>query len=73
MKHKMVWLEIMTDSSSAASGCKDTLAEWLRRLTAKAMGSPRMGSNPSGVDLTNSRMVACVSWIPDNVKAALQF
>ncbi len=30
---------------------KDTLAEWLRRRPAKPMGSPRVGSNPTGVDL----------------------
>ena len=29
----------------------DTLAEWLRRRPAKPMGSPRVGSNPTGVDL----------------------
>jgi hypothetical protein len=27
----------------------DTLAEWLRRRPAKPMGSPRVGSNPTGV------------------------
>ena len=30
--------------------CIDTLAEWLRRQPAKTMGSPRVGSNPTGVD-----------------------
>ena len=29
----------------------DTLAEWLRRRLAKPMGSPRVGSNPTGVAL----------------------
>ena len=29
----------------------DTLAEWLRRWPAKPMGSPRVGSNPTGVAL----------------------
>ena len=29
----------------------DTLAEWLRRRPAKPMGSPRVGSNPTGVAL----------------------
>ncbi len=29
--------------------CKDTLAERLRRRPAKPMGSPRVGSNPTGV------------------------
>ena len=28
---------------------KDTLAEWLRRRSAKPMGSPRVGSNLTGV------------------------
>ena len=28
---------------------EDTLAEWLRRRPAKPMGSPRVGSNPTGV------------------------
>ena len=27
----------------------DTLAEWLRRRPAKPMGSPCVGSNPTGV------------------------
>ena len=31
---------------------EDTLAERLRRRPAKPMGSPRVGSNPTGVDLT---------------------
>lgn len=30
----------------------DTLAEWLRRRPAKPMGSPRVGSNPTGVDVS---------------------
>ena len=30
---------------------EDTLAERLRRRPAKPMGSPRVGSNPTGVDL----------------------
>ena len=29
---------------------EDTLAERLRRRPAKPMGSPRVGSNPTGVD-----------------------
>ena len=28
------------------------MAEWLRRRPAKPMGSPRVGSNPTGVDFT---------------------
>ena len=31
------------------AGITDTLAEWLRRRPAKPMGSPRAGSNPTGV------------------------
>ena len=31
----------------------DTLAEWLRRRPAKPMGSPRVGSNPTGVVCMN--------------------
>ena len=30
---------------------KDTLAKWLRRRPAKPIGSPRVGSNPTGVVL----------------------
>ena len=33
---------------------QDTLAEWLRRRPAKPMGSPCVGSNPTGVDLLQS-------------------
>ena len=39
-------------SGSWLAGCaEDTLAERLRRRPAKRMGSPRVGSNPTGVDL----------------------
>ena len=38
----------------------DTLAEWSRRQPAKPMGSPRVGSNPTGVDFLLS-MLAGVS------------
>ena len=34
-----------------AERANDTLAEWLRRRPAKPMGSPRVGSNPTGVGL----------------------
>ena len=37
-------------TSNASPGISDTLAEWLRRRPAKPMGSPRVGSNPTGVD-----------------------
>jgi hypothetical protein len=51
----------------------DTLAEWLRRRPAKPMGSPRVGSNPTGVVVlacamlgrllkgTHPRLCACCS------------
>ena len=32
----------------------DTLAEWLRRRPAKPMGSPCVGSNPTGVEICMS-------------------
>ena len=37
---------------------QDTLAEWLRRRPAKPMGSPRVGSNPTGVAVGRG----CSSW-----------
>jgi hypothetical protein len=43
----------------APSKCdKDTLAEWLRRRPAKPMGSPRVGSNPTGVALCRAAAAA---------------
>ena len=33
----------------------DTLAERLRRRPAKPMGSPRVGSNPTGVDFSKEK------------------
>ena len=38
---------------------KDTLAERLRRRPAKPMGSPRVGSNPTGV-VYNAFWLFCV-------------
>ena len=35
----------------------DTLAEWLRRRPAKPMGSPRVGSNPTGVALPIANVI----------------
>ena len=35
----------------------DTLAEWLRRRPAKPMGSPRVGSNPTGVDWLEAELM----------------
>ena len=50
-----VWFDGFADNvvRSAVHGvrAKDTLAEWLRRRPAKPMGSPRVGSNPTGVVL----------------------
>ena len=44
----------------------DTLAEWLRRRPAKPMGSPRVGSNPTGVDVRacdpDAHAAACVAY-----------
>ena len=37
----------------------DTLAEWLRRRPAKPMGSPRVGSNPTGVVFTLHLQSVC--------------
>ena len=43
---------VATKLTLGAANCgKDTLAEWLRRRPAKPMGSPRVGSNPTGVGL----------------------
>ena len=42
-----------------ADRSNDTLAERLRRRPAKPMGSPRVGSNPTGVVLLSS-MYSCV-------------
>ena len=39
----------------AVQNVKDTLAERLRRRPAKPMGSPRVGSNPTGVVLDHTR------------------
>ena len=36
------------DAANCAPRHKDTLAERLRRRPAKLMGSPRVGSNPTG-------------------------
>ena len=38
-----------TDSCNPVLLVRDTLAERLRRRPAKLMGSPRVGSNPTGV------------------------
>ena len=37
------------------SKAEDTLAERLRRRPAKPMGSPRVGSNPTGVVCTKEK------------------
>ena len=46
-----------------ALGTNDTLAERLRRRPAKPMGSPRVGSNPTGVDILALFSVACLQTI----------
>ena len=42
----------------------DTLAERLRRRPAKPMGSPRVGSNPTGVDLPAAPVMLRWAWAP---------
>ena len=39
----------VTHGAQWLADSKDTLAEWLRRRPAKPMGSPCVGSNPTGV------------------------
>jgi hypothetical protein len=48
------WPNVSVVSSPGQVGM-DTLAEWLRRRPAKPMGSPRVGSNPTGVDVSWAR------------------
>ena len=52
---------------------KDTLAERLRRRPAKPMGSARVGSNPTGVDVcytgVSLRHTMCVSAIAQTFRA----
>ena len=50
-------------SCDEASGwlLRDTLAEWLRRRPTKPMGSPRVGSNPTGVVLSANFQCICCS------------
>ena len=43
----------------------DILAEWLRRRPAKPMGSPRVGSNPTGVVMRRRLRHWWLSW-PSN-------
>ena len=43
--------------------CMDTLAEWSRHRPAKPMGSPRVGSNSTGVDFHLSRKF-CFRMLP---------
>ena len=42
--------------NSIANFSNDTLAERLRRRPAKPMGSPRVGSNPTGVVLVMAKL-----------------
>jgi hypothetical protein len=48
----------------------DTLAERLRRRPAKPMGSPRVGSNPTGVDYLAIYSVACLQTIAPPISCA---
>jgi hypothetical protein len=50
---------LMRTSSFCLPWLKDTLAERLRRRPAKPMGSPRVGSNPTGVVLLMCRSLPC--------------
>ena len=43
-------IDVVIIVGTLAESDMDTLAEWLRRRPAKPMGSPRVGSNPTGVD-----------------------
>ena len=45
----------------------DTLAERLRRRPAKPMGSPRVGSNPTGVDFPGATHVGAqaAKWLQE--------
>ena len=61
---------------------KDTLAERLRRRPAKPMGSPRVGSNPTGVDLfprlwlcqvSHGCVISIVPWHTCTPEAAASF
>ena len=42
-------VDLHVGSGRLVAVTSDTLAEWLRRRPAKPMGSPRVGSNPTGV------------------------
>ena len=42
-------IDVVIIVGTLAESDMDTLAEWLRRRPAKPMGSPRVGSNPTGV------------------------
>ena len=58
------------------SSNNDTLAEWLRRRPAKPMGSPRVGSNPTGVAwLGQQGQAVRLAWSPreaESLSRALQ-
>ena len=49
--HALQFLCIRQIVSVTCDPSLDTLAERLRRRPAKPMGSPRVGSNPTGVDI----------------------
>ena len=44
-----IWAETVGLTKTRICSDSDTLAEWLRRRPAKPMGSPCVGSNPTGV------------------------
>ena len=56
-KNHQFWWRTMQVMKNSCIGwamwifAKDTLAEWLRRRPAKPMGSPCVGSNPTGVGI----------------------
>ena len=59
----------------SAGVLKDTLAERLRRRPAKPMGSPRVGSNPTGVVLRvligdHAHKVFAMSSLPSGMEEA---
>ena len=53
-----IWAETVGLTKTRIGSDSDTLAEWLRRRPAKPMGSPCMGSNPTGVDFVGWFYVA---------------
>ena len=52
-------------SEHSSQKSDDTLAEWLRRRPAKPMGSPRVGSNPTGVVCSHLRSLRGAGFLRD--------